>query len=909
MNLKRNLVNYVTNFILALGLCFSFVYTLTTSMGLKYPPLYIAAAISCLFILYGLISYNKLVFRISGAILTAAALGAAFLLFRRLGAEVLLQYLESFIDWFYRFIMLQENIYNPTYNLILSALACVFISLFIFFFTFKKFSFIIILIAGSALFSSQWMLDFLVSHMSFYLFVFEILIYYFKHIYSKNSSREVNEYAYSAVFTFYTLPVCIIVLLIAFLIPAQSKPIEWKWLDKKINNMYHLISNSDSMFKFDYFSVASTGFGEDDGSLGGKVKKDKTYVMKVDAPRPLYLKAAVKDIYTGSSWLESDSSTMPYTLSGTRGNSDYDELIKNMKGIFDFSSSNQTLETNRSLQDYVELLAGMRILSNDKDFLKYFFTDNVKITYQNISTKSLFFSNNIFKINTDTVGLKSKTSGVMLSDSRLSKKFKYSYTAYTLKSGDKDLENILRKSYRGLYKDFFNNSNTINQDIAETLIKVSKSPSPTYEVLESLNFKALIYSQGVGEELPDNTQKVLEQYGISPRDKKIKAYDMSYDFGKTGFIAPLNEESRIYLDFNIESKEFPDLRKYLDISNVLIQNSDEAYQKYLQLPETLPDRVRNLALSITSPYDNQYDKVKAVEKYLSFEFPYTLSPKSTPKGRDFVDYFLFDIKEGYCTYYATSMAVLLRSAGIPARYVEGYALTSRPKNGTLYAVTNERAHAWVEAYFEGIGWIPFEPTSSFGSLFYFNRAESTYNYKFGFSENDEFIRNRPSIPDMNRKSDVPDLGNAQTDKKSFPVLPVLIIAMCIIVLAVLGIILTNAIRGFIKSRIPEKSSPKESIIEYYKYYLNLLSSAGLAILPGETPLVYSERIDKYLPPKPTGFDAITKVFILARYSPDPVSEKEKEFVKSYKPELNGKIKSRLGKYKYFLYKYLLGRFN
>ena len=149
---------------------------------------------------------------------------------------------------------------------------------------------------------------------------------------------------------------------------------------------------------------------------------------------------------------------------------------------------------------------------------------------------------------------------------------------------------------------------------------------------------------------------------------------------------------------------------------------------YLQLPSTLPDRVRDLARSLTENAATPYDKVKAIETYLNTTFKYTNEPDES-KGRsaDFVDRFLFEIREGYCDYFSTAMAVMVRSIGLPARWVKGYAPGQLPQdpleflgiprtdeNGAgTYTVRNADAHSWVEVYFEGIGWIPFEPTPGF----------------------------------------------------------------------------------------------------------------------------------------------------------------------------------------------------
>ena len=134
--------------------------------------------------------------------------------------------------------------------------------------------------------------------------------------------------------------------------------------------------------------------------------------------------------------------------------------------------------------------------------------------------------------------------------------------------------------------------------------------------------------------------------------------------------------------------------------------------KYLQLPSSLPQRVRDKAHQIADTKVTPYDKAEAIETYLRTTYKYSTVVKNVPAGRDPVDYFLFDLKEDFCEYFASSMAVLLREAGVPARVVEGF--TSGIFDPALgkFVVKELNAHAWVEAYFPQFGWIEFEPTPS-----------------------------------------------------------------------------------------------------------------------------------------------------------------------------------------------------
>ena len=130
---------------------------------------------------------------------------------------------------------------------------------------------------------------------------------------------------------------------------------------------------------------------------------------------------------------------------------------------------------------------------------------------------------------------------------------------------------------------------------------------------------------------------------------------------------------------------------------------------YLELPSSVPDRVFVLARNLTATQSTPYDRALVIERYLR-AFPYTLQVVPPPRGQDIADFFLFDLQEGYCDFYATSMVVLARASGIPARLVVGYIAEQYDEELQAHVVTEAEAHSWVELYFPGHGWIEFEPT-------------------------------------------------------------------------------------------------------------------------------------------------------------------------------------------------------
>ncbi|HEV2175919.1 MAG TPA: DUF3488 and transglutaminase-like domain-containing protein [Terriglobia bacterium] len=129
---------------------------------------------------------------------------------------------------------------------------------------------------------------------------------------------------------------------------------------------------------------------------------------------------------------------------------------------------------------------------------------------------------------------------------------------------------------------------------------------------------------------------------------------------------------------------------------------------YLALPKLDP-RIAALARQVTSSAVNNYDRAVAIESYLRANFGYTLNPPSISPS-DPIGSFLFKSKQGYCEYFAGAMAVMLRSLRIPARLVNGFQTGSYNPVGQDFVVRALDAHSWVEAYFPGHGWVPFDPT-------------------------------------------------------------------------------------------------------------------------------------------------------------------------------------------------------
>lgn len=143
---------------------------------------------------------------------------------------------------------------------------------------------------------------------------------------------------------------------------------------------------------------------------------------------------------------------------------------------------------------------------------------------------------------------------------------------------------------------------------------------------------------------------------------------------------------------------------------------DYIRNRYLDLPDVITQRTLDLAVQLTEPYDNPYDKAVSVQNFLREYITYNDQIDAPPPEFDPVDYVLFESREGYCNYYASAMAIMLRSQGIPTRLGRGFAAGEYNEDNGLYRVRARDAHVWVEVFFNDYGWVPFEPTTIIATI-------------------------------------------------------------------------------------------------------------------------------------------------------------------------------------------------
>jgi len=156
----------------------------------------------------------------------------------------------------------------------------------------------------------------------------------------------------------------------------------------------------------------------------------------------------------------------------------------------------------------------------------------------------------------------------------------------------------------------------------------------------------------------------------------------------------------------------------VNLRTAQLDTTSSAYPKeilsvYLQLPDGLPARVRELAHQVSADAATPYQKALRIQEYLRNNYPYQLDAPPPPQDTDLVDLFLFEAPGGFCSHYASAMVVMLRTLGVPARIASGYAAGQYDPHRGAYRVPASAMHAWVEVYFNEYGWVEFEPTAAY----------------------------------------------------------------------------------------------------------------------------------------------------------------------------------------------------
>lgn len=369
------------------------------------------------------------------------------------------------------------------------------------------------------------------------------------------------------------------------------------------------------------------------------------------------------------------------------------------------------------------------------------------------------------------------------------------------------------------------------------------SKNKTYKSLmgETNNRKLKIKSMEIiPEAAPWKTLFVPNNiYSITTKSRDI-AFNRNYCFVNLS----KNNSEPYYVDYyqsynNIETIE-SSKQNYIsyDINSDKIRTK---YSDYLQLPDNISQRTRNLVSDITKNCKNNTEKVMAIKGYLSNTYAYTTEVENLPSGKEFVDYFLFEEKKGYCTYFATACTVMLRIAGIPARYAEGYYVDKTNFKDGYYNILENDGHAFAEVLVSPDAdlWSIVESTSIIGAqnhgnippyaIYYQNK------YQINAGNNINYQRNAGQSNNKDAKN-----------SKLFYVYTILFSVLIFLVAALIILIILINIKK-------KKIIHSDSIIPLYYYIRCRLIAAGYMTNSNETDYeqiakIYDSEIKELVKP-------------------------------------------------------------
>jgi transglutaminase-like putative cysteine protease len=307
-----------------------------------------------------------------------------------------------------------------------------------------------------------------------------------------------------------------------------------------------------------------------------------------------------------------------------------------------------------------------------------------------------------------------------------------------------------------------------------------------------------------------------------------------------------------------------------------LYEGNELEEMFLQLPNDFPKRVKELAEEITAEGSTPYEKTALLQQYLQQTFSYTNTPDlSRISSKDFVDGFLFELKEGYCDYYSTALVTMARSLNIPARWVKGYAPgeqtemlmnPSQEQGGGLnnnYTITNADAHSWAEVYFGDYGWIPVEATPGF------NAPLLTQNEQIAETEPQEKVEETESIPST--------VHEGQEDQ-GFHVGVWVVLAAALVLLSwiIFKVWHLRFKLRFIVQQLKwgRPLTPDQKVVAETERWVRYLHRKGMMKEEHET---LREAVERWTQERPVMADSLISLLAMfeqAKYSPDVIEDKD-----------------------------------
>lgn len=848
------------------------------------------------------------------ATLAVVALTALILFWRR-------EYLEDLWYFIYEITSLTRGLISFraefTWPIVLGV--ALLTALFIAICLYVSFHFYMLAAFGAAIFIICWVMDYPQSLIGFIIYLFCFCVFLVRKLQGVKGDGTRA--------ALITAPMCAFVVWFATAVPIPTTTIDSDAINRLFYDPWEVVGEFFFLtFNPMYFSFQTTGFAGHGGRLGGPVSPNHRPVMGVDADRRIYLSGATHNIYTGYAWT---SDTAEFVPTFGRIHPSYIEFMETAHALFRETS-------------HLELSGQWNQQLTFFSYLPLSYTDIFVGTNR---TGSLFRPMRERGILFDNPNLHHRVLTNYSGDRRLTELIPrhtvYRYNFLDLDYREPHIQEILRGSRPGLYQERLENPEPLIFTVYYDGYDVGYVTLAPFVPERGI----VVHQLATGETMPMRTSDVDIEPGtymmtlnihdrsaafhtflrddFSAQDGDLEAFDRWID----NYIAVSGGTVEFFGPLSTLSSGTAMLNKKMGIGQdlLLAEHADFVRSRYMSLPDTLPQRVIDLAHDITVGYTTDYDRVRALQEYL-IQFRYTLNPSPVPRDRDFVDYFLFDGQEGYCVYYASAMVVMTRAIGIPARYVEGFLLPAeRDQETGLFTVTNRNAHAWAEVYFEGFGWLIVETTSPYvhamyerpffaaGDIFaagfmdwhwdyeeYLRQMGLWYLYYMGAWEMDGDFALGDWTPAGIAAQEPVNLWDV-----ALPVAIAVMIAVPSLIAAYLSV---WHILRVLRLRRVGRMSPNDMAVYYYKEILRITRYWNYPVLPDETPYEYGQRVRyRFSFVNDSVFIRdLNEMYYRAKYGEFPLTEAEAAFMRDCYYEFVDFVRMVRGPHRLWYIRYVKG---
>ena len=844
--------------------------------------------------------------------------------------------------------------YLPELGRTLAWAVCLLFGALVAIFMFFKFNFILLAGVGVSVFLFTWGPGFSRNQWAFLLFLFVFLALLI---------RRMND---SATATLIVVPLCAIAIgVVQMNVPTESNFFVRRSLNQSMTTALEVVSDFVfEIFNPTYFSFQSTGFAGAGGRLGGAVTLNNRHVMDVTAPGGIYLAGAVSNTFTGYSWIQTLEPGAVYTHGLPPA---HFEMLETAAALLRGATlaHYQPSFTSAALLNFNEsdLLAtgDMRSL-NTQDFNtlgviggsfflhSYMPVNHVEISMRRQRTGTIFRPLHSWQLafgeasNDYLPLLNILPTGDMQAPGMMSRGTQYSFHFANPNTQLEFVENLLRESSPGVYSRM-NGTNDWWQQHTTFGGEIVGFESPEHFWFDHRN---VFLSENLENWFEDpqglTSQDVWELWfgGFNPWiDHRIPQEIRHFQHLDTLTVEDMGRLLQLWM----AGPENPDhewvtlhnygfvphesyILNWLDMfaTDVLAPYAQQIRENFMEVPDIVPQRVHDLTLDIIHGLDNDFARVMAIRDYL-MQFPYTLDTIPVPRGVCFVDHFLFYGREGYCTYFASAMAIMARIAGVPSRYVEGFVLPPSRYPVAAVAVTNRMAHAWVEVYLEGFGWMIVEATPPYAfltdpGLFVAGGSAAAVNF------DPDWVRNMGNVmfdweyywyleywmEDTwlgGSGFDGMGVGAVQPQPQEPVITPQNVRNMALILplVLLLGVGLYAALcfgRVELALKKIKRQDPNTQALQYFKGLLAIVQLCSVPLAQGETPYAYGQHNGKRFAFKSGSvmFKEIIGLYYKAKYSPHQLTDGERALIEEAYFDMVNYLRNVNAKYMYLYLRYV-----